>query len=167
MLRAVSKAFTKDDAAGEVVVPPRAPLPEGVPNYVTPRGLAALREEHARLAAERARAEAAGDANALAALNERVALLEDRIARAELVDPGTQPHDEVRFGATVTLCDAQGAEKRWRIVGVDEADPARGAVAFTSPLARALLGKIVGDEARVRTPAGPEDVEIVRIDYEA
>jgi len=166
MLRAVSKAFTKDDAAGEVVVPPRAPLPEGVPNYVTPRGLAALREEHARLAAERARAEAAGDAN-LAALNERVALLEDRLARAELVNPSTQPHDEVRFGATVTLRDAQGAEKRWRIVGVDEAAPARGAVAFTSPLARALLGKTVGDEARVRTPAGPEDVEIVRIDYEA
>ncbi|HSQ68276.1 MAG TPA: GreA/GreB family elongation factor [Polyangiaceae bacterium] len=160
----MSKAFTKDDAAGEVVVPPRAPLPEGMPNYVTPRGLAALREEHARLASERARAEAAGDAN-LAALNERVALLEDRLARAELVDPSTQPQDEVRFGATVTLRDAQGAEKRWRIVGVDEADPARGTVAFTSPLARALLGKAVGDEARVRTPAGPEDVEIVRIDY--
>ncbi len=98
-------------------------------------------------------------------LNERVALLEERIAGAELVDPAKQPQDEVRFGATVTLRGSSGAERRYRIVGVDEADPARGAIAFTSPLARALSGKGVGEEARVRTPGGQDDVEIVRIDY--
>lgn len=162
----MSKAFTKDDAVSDVVVPPRAPLPDGVPNYVTPSGLALLREELARLASERASVDAPGDVEARAALAERTRQLQERIASAVVVDPARQPHDQVRFGATVTLRDVHDTDKRYRIVGVDEADPARGAIAFTSPLARALLGKGAGDEARVRTPGGSEDVAILRIVYE-
>lgn len=160
----VSKAFTKDEGAPAetVVVPRRAPLPAGTPNYVTATGLALLEEELAAL--ERARS-AAVDVAERAVLDERVADLEARIASAELVDPASQPHDEVRFGATVTVEGDDGTH-RYRIVGVDEADAARGRIAFVAPLARALLGKRVGDVPVVRTPAGESELEVVAIDYD-
>ena len=168
----MSKAFKGDDASeAPVVVPPRAPLPPGVENYVTARGLAALKAEHERLLVERARAEGSGDdgdrARLLAVLGERVAAVEDRLATARPVDPASQPHDEVRFGATVTVRADSGEERRYHIVGVDEADVADGQVAFVAPLARALLGKHAGDTAVVRTPQGEEELEVVRVEYEA
>src|SRR4051794_38012316 len=126
--RAMSKAFTKDDDQdGERLVVPRAPLPEGVPNYVTPRGLAQLRREHSELERERAAVHAQGSADAparLNALSQRAAELQARLASAELVDPLAQPHSEVRFGATVRVRHESGKEATYRIVGVDEADAA-------------------------------------------
>ena len=166
----MSKAFTREDGAEHpVVVAPRAPLPEGVPNYVTALGLARLREELTELQAERANADrdvdGAGRTQALAVLAARRSELERRIASAELVPPPTEPVDTVRFGASVTL-DAGGRVRRYRIVGVDEADASRGSIAFVSPLACALLGRSVGDTVHLRTPRGEEDLEIVAVEYD-
>jgi len=167
----VSKAFTDEEAAElPRIVPPRAPLPAGFPNYVTERGLRLLREELAALQAERRSAERAPeDANrtqALAALAQRRAELEQRIASAERVPLPPEPRDTVRFGATVSV-DGTGGLRRYRIVGVDEADASRGKIAFISPLARALLGRAVGDRAVLRTPRGEEVLEIVTVGYDA
>ncbi len=159
----MSKAFTSEETDLTEVVAPRAPLPPGTPNYVTPRGLSLLREERAVLATKRARAEAAADVVAMNVLAARLAELDVRLASAELVDPAAQPKDVVRFGATVTVHGEDARAHAYRIVGVDEADPKRGDVAFTSPIARALLGHEVGDEVTLRTPRGTEVLELVAI----
>jgi len=165
----MSKAFTDEEAGEDApIVAPRAPLPPGVPNYVTARGLARLREELAALQGERARADALANekqrGRALGALTQRRVALERRIATAELVRPPSESLERVRFGAAVTVAGA-GGERRYEIVGVDEADPAIGKLAFTSPLARALIGRAAGDSVRLYTPRGPEDVEITAVAY--
>lgn len=166
----MSKAFTSEETPDDpIVVPPRAPLPLGVPNYVTVRGLELLRTELATLDTERAALTTSDDAERarkLAINAARVAALGERIASAQLVDPRRQSHDEVRFGATVTLRRDDGTTERWTIVGVDEADPSHGRIAFLAPLARALTGFRVGDVGTLRTKNGDESLEIVAIDYE-
>lgn len=153
----MSKAFTSEETAdAPPIVAPRAPLPAGVPNYVTPRGLARLRDELAALRTSPLEP---------SALAQRRAELEARIASAELVPPPTEPTDVVRFGANVTVRGESGV-RRHRIVGVDEADPARGRIAFVAPLARALLGRAVGDTIVLRAPRGDEELELVAVDYE-
>lgn len=167
----MSKAFTKEDGGDTpMVVPRRAPLPAGEPNYVTARGLAALREELAALHAERARLESAegpGDEEtrraALAQVSSRLVDLEAHIGSAEVVSAVVP--DEVRFGAYVDVRAARGPVRHYQIVGVDEADAAIGRLAFVSPLARALLGRRVGEIAEVTTPRGDEELEIVAIRY--
>ncbi len=158
----MSKAFTSEESLIPEVVAPRAPLPAGTPNYVTPRGLALLRDERSTLASKRARAEAATDVAAMTTLGARLAELDERLASAELAPPAAK--DVIRFGASVTVRGAGDREHTYRIVGVDEANPARGHVAFTSPIARALLGHEVGDEVTLRTPRGTDTLEIVAID---
>jgi transcription elongation factor GreB len=170
----VSKAFTKDEGEGSdepVVVPPRASLPDGTINYVTAQGMAALHAEMAALEAQRSGlASAAGDEasrrRARVIADARIAALTERIATASVIDPREQPRDEVRFGATVTVRDDDGRERTMRIVGVDEADVGRGAIAFVAPLARAMLGKRVGEAVVVRTPRGEEELEVVAIAYD-
>ena len=166
----MSKAFTDEEAEEQPpLVRPRAPLPPGTPNYVTARGLAALQRELEALSTERARAEALANAKergrALGALAQRRAELEARIATAEVVAPPAGGREVVRFGATVRVAAADG-ERRYRIVGVDEADAASGALAFTSPLARALVGKRAGDTVRLRAPRGEEELELLAVAYE-
>jgi len=165
----VSKAFTKDDAADEpLVVPSRRPLPAGATNYVTPRGLESLRAELHRLNSERLELAATPSdpdrALQLAALHARIRELEERIASAVQVDPGAQPRDEVRFGARVTVRGEAGVERHYEIVGVDEADATSGRVAFLAPLARALLGRRVGEVVTLRTPRGEEELEVMAIE---
>jgi hypothetical protein len=104
----MSKAFTKDEAWEEPIIPPRAPMPVGVHNYVTPRGLRLLQEELAALETERhrldgERADEVEYRRRLAILAGRTRDLIARIASATVVDPRRQPRDEVRFGARVTL----------------------------------------------------------------
>jgi transcription elongation factor GreB len=161
----MSKAFTKEDsAADDVIVAPRAPLPPGVPNYVTPRGLGLLRAERQALESARAALREAPDGAAkLAALAGRLAELDQRLASCECVEPALEPPACVRFGCHVTLLDAAGREQRYQIVGVDEADPGAGKIAFLSPLARALLGAEVGDSVRVKKPGGTEVLELLAI----
>jgi transcription elongation factor GreB len=146
----VSKAFTKDDRPDEpVVVRHRPSLPEGLPNYVTGRGLQRLR-----------------DLLATAEPGGRRAELEQRIATAVVAPPPTD-RDEIRFGARVKIRDAAGALRELQIVGVDEADPGKGLVAFVAPLARALLGHRAGDRVTVRAPGGAEELEVLAVDYDA
>jgi transcription elongation factor GreB len=86
---------------------------------------------------------------------------------AEIVDPAQQKNRaQVFFGAHVTYASDSGAERKVRIVGIDEADLARGEVSWLSPIAKALLKARVGDLVQVRTPAGLEEIEIVDISYD-
>jgi transcription elongation factor GreB len=162
----MSKAFTKEDDVPEpAFVPPRAPLPDDVVNYVTPHGLALLHAELHEL--EEARLALLADPPEQSAaqreLQQRLQQLEERLQTAVLVDPAAQPHDEVRFGARVTV---QGEHtRRLEIVGVDEADAAHGKIAFVAPLAQALLGKRQGESFSFRTPRGEEELEVVSIAY--
>jgi transcription elongation factor GreB len=171
----MSRAFTKEDDSLEApIVPPRAPLPPGVANYVTPRGLAQLRAEQATLEEARTRAEANRENEAdrtrlLSLYNAQLAALNDRLNSARLIDPRTQPTQEVRFGATVTLRTRgggqPGTERRFTIVGVDEADVAEGRLAFVAPLARAVQGARLGQLVPLALGPRPETVEVVGIDY--
>lgn len=152
-------------------MPPRAPLPAGVPNFVTARGLALLRDELTRLDHERAALADAADDDAEHERRRKVnaarlAALATRIVTARLVDPREQDHGVVRFGATVTVRDEDdGATLRYTIVGVDEAAPAEGRIAFLAPLARALTGLRVGDTARLRTASAERELTVAAIDY--
>ena len=96
----------------------------------------------------------------------RVAELEDKIARAEVIDVTTLDGSTVKFGATVTLVDEDtDAETAYQLVGEMEADVKNGRLAITAPLARALIGKEVGDSVEVMTPAGSKAYEILKVQY--
>lgn len=171
----MSRAFLKNETADDpVVIPARAPLPPGVPNYVTPRGLALLRTELQELETERVQVathttDEADRTRQLAELNGRVGLLNQRIASARVVDGHNQPTGEVRFGATVTLRsrnpNTPDVERQYTLVGVDEADAAHGLIAFTAPIARAMQGKRVGDTVTVRTVNGEDVLQISQVVY--
>ena len=96
----------------------------------------------------------------------RVAELEDKLARAEVIDVARLKGDKIVFGATVSLIDVDTEkEATYRIVGEDEADIAKGKVSITSPIARALIGKSVGDEAEVAAPGGARVYEISAVEF--
>ena len=94
----------------------------------------------------------------------RMVMLEDKIAGAQVIDPAGQSGDQVRFGATVVLCDSDTSEEvRYTIVGEDEADVSAGMISITSPVARAIVGKSVDDEVVVRAPKGTRNFEILEV----
>jgi transcription elongation factor GreA len=96
----------------------------------------------------------------------RVAELEDKISRADIIDVSKLSGNTIKFGATVTLIDEDTeAEKRYQIVGDSEADVKAGKVSISSPISRALIGKKVGDAVEVNTPGGGKSYEIVKIDF--
>lgn len=161
----MSRAFTKEEREEPPLIVPRAPLPEGVPNYVTQRGLDLLRAERATLEAAKPSAGQPNLAAAMLAHQAKLSALDARIAAAQVLDPETLPHDEIRFSAAVTLQGANGLVRHYRIVGVDEADAAAGRIAFTAPLSRQLIGKSVGDTVVLRAPQGELEYEISAIDY--
>jgi transcription elongation factor GreA len=102
-----------------------------------------------------------------AMIEARIRLIEDKLARAEVVDTSGQPPDKVRFGTTVVLEDlGTGDEITYRIVGEDEADVSRGLLSVTSPVARALIGKGVEDQVKVVVPAGKREYEVREIRFE-
>ena len=100
-------------------------------------------------------------------LNEgRIAELEDRLARAEVIDVSKLSGDTIKFGATVTLIDEDTDEKRvWQIVGEPEADAKKGKISITSPLARALIGKAKGTSVEVVTPSGAKAYEVKKVEW--
>jgi transcription elongation factor GreB len=174
----MSKAFTKDEPSDEpVIVPERPPLPPGVPNYVTDRGLKLLEEERRQLLDQRAalaRPEEDDDATEgkkqLRVVNQRLRDLTERIATARRVAPPARPDTTVRFGATVTLktvADDDGGDlRRIKLVGVDEAAESASLVSFTAPIARAILGHQPGDKVTRRAGSGEEVLEIIDVQYE-
>ena len=97
----------------------------------------------------------------------RIQMLEDRLARAQVIDPSGQSLDQVRFGLTVDLEDADSGEKvTYTILGEEESDVSQGKISVGSPVARALLGKGVGDTVSVRVPKGTREFEVLDIRYE-
>jgi transcription elongation factor GreB len=158
----VSKAFTRDDGEDAPEdLPPVDEWPSGVKNYLTPAGYATLKHD-----IEALRARPRGDGRDKLALDQRLNALLRRLEAAEVIAPGKQPRDVARFGATLTVEDGEGETRRYRIVGVDEADPRRGWISWRSPIAGALVGRRVGDTATVHTPHGDEELTVVAIDYE-
>jgi transcription elongation factor GreB len=160
--------------------PPRLP---GGKFYMTPEGHRRIAEERAALRLQRHRvvdivAWAAGNGDRsenadykegkrrLREIDRRLRFLTRRLDHAEIVDPAAQPQrDRVFFGATVTYADEQDQERTITIVGVDEADMAEGKVSIGAPVALALLRARCGDEVTVRTPRGPERLEVLAISY--
>jgi transcription elongation factor GreA len=97
----------------------------------------------------------------------RIATLEDKIARAQVIESGGEPPDAVRFGVTVALVDIENDEEvAYTLVGEDESDVAAGLISVTSPVARALLGKQIDDEVTVRVPKGTRQFEIRDIRFD-
>lgn len=159
-------------------------LPPGTPFYMTPAGAAALQAEMKRLWTEErpkvvevvAWAASLGDRSEnadyqygkrrLREIDRRVRFITKRLERVQVVDPTAQTRrEQVFFGATVTYARGDDSEVTITIVGVDEADPDRGRISWVAPVARALLGKRVGDLVKLRTPAGAEEIEVVAIAY--
>jgi len=96
----------------------------------------------------------------------RIAELEDKLARSEVIDVSKLSGDTVKFGATVTVVDEDTEEKRvWQIVGEPEADAKAGRISITSPLARALVGKKKGAQVEVVTPGGAKAFEVIKVEW--
>ncbi len=160
-------------------------VPPGSPFYMSPAGHTALAEEARRLwQEERPRvvevvswAASLGDRSEnadyqygkrrLREIDRRLRFLRRRLDRAQVVDPSRPARrDRVFFGATITYArSSDDAEATVTILGLDEADTARGRISWASPVARALLGAAVGDLVRARTPQGIEELEVLAIRY--
>jgi transcription elongation factor GreA len=95
----------------------------------------------------------------------QIADIEDRVNRAQIIDPSTLSGDRVVFGATVTLLDEDDKKNKYQIVGMTEADAKAGRISYNSPLGKALIGRRVGDEVEVTVPAGDRSYEIKKIEF--
>lgn len=99
-------------------------------------------------------------------IDRRIRFLMKRLENAHVVDPAHQQHQaQVFFGATVMVCDEEGNTFTYTIVGIDEADPARGWISWLSPLARSLIKLREGDVARFNSPQGERELEILKVSY--
>ena len=166
----MSRGFVKEDDQEEVpMVPQRAHLPDGVTNFVTRTGMDLLLAERDALMKERESVSITSENEkriALNFINAKLQLLGNRIAEARVVDPKDQPQGEVMFGATVTLKTAlSGKNQVFQIVGVDEADIARGKISFLSPLAKALINKKTGEKITLKRDREEIVYEIMEISY--
>jgi transcription elongation factor GreB len=180
----MSKAFTKENDDEEE---PEQPEPVSAPikNYVTPSGYADLQNELRELiSGERPKiveivrwAAGNGDRSEngdyiygkrrLREIDRRVRYLTKRIESAEVVDPKLQKKlVQVFFGATVTYLQEDGIKATVKLVGIDEADLAKGKISWISPVAKALMKAAVGDIVNFKTPAGAQTLEILAIKYE-
>ena len=96
----------------------------------------------------------------------RIQELQGKISNAEIIDPSTMSGDRVVFGATVTIFDfSNDEENTYQIVGDDEADIKEDKISFSSPIARSIIGKRVGDEVQLKTPGGQKEIEIVDVEF--
>ncbi len=187
----MSKAFTREDDGGldapddEAETEKDASAPKGAKAYITPQGYRKLQEElehlwkveRPRVTSEVAAAAAQGDRSEnaeyiygkkrLREIDRRVRFLSKRLDVLTIVTPSKEQHGKVFFGAWVTIEDEDGHQATYRIVGGDEFDSDHGWISVDSPLARALLGKAVGEEATVVRPKGRAEVVVVRVTYEA
>lgn len=182
----MSKAFTRESDTSDDDEAALPALPAGGKNYITPQGYARLRAELLDLIDnERPRiveivhwAASNGDRSEngdylygkkrLREIDRRIRFLTKRLEIAEVVDPALHHgHDQVFFGATVTYLDVQEQARTITILGIDEADPLKGQVSWISPIARALLKAREGDVVKLVTPLGPQDVEVLAVQYPA
>lgn len=181
----MNKAFVKEnDGEGEDDAGNEPALPPDTKNYMTPRGHRRMREEFEHLVkVERPNivqvvSWAAGNGDRsengdyiygkkrLREIDKRIRFLSKRLDSAVMIDPAHQSgQEQVFFGATVTICDSDGAEASYQIVGIDEADASAGRISWISPLARALMKAREGDLVRFVSPAGPREIEILEVRY--
>ena len=169
----MSRGFVKEEDQEEApFIPPRASLPAGVTNYVTPQGHKQLLEEREDLEKERRELDIDSDKDrrhASAIIDGKLNLLNERLSSARILDPKEQPKDEVRFGAKVSFKfltkSPSGKEQTFQIVGVDEANIKAQKIAFLAPLARALTGKKLGETATVQMGGKLQELEITQISY--
>ena len=182
----MNKAFTKESESDDDDDGPSLPaLPAGGKNYITPAGHDRLRAELLGLidderpkiveivhwAASNGDRSENGDyiygKKRLREIDRRIRFLTKRLESAVIVDPAQQENsDQVFFAATVTICDADGIEATYQIVGIDEANAQEGRISWISPLARALLKAREGDTVRFDSPGGLRELDIVEIRYE-
>lgn len=173
----MSRAFLDESSQSheEDVPELKIPLPSGARNYMTPEGAARLRAELAdlsrvqrpRLAAELAHDPAPSNPlrRRLREVDRRIEYLLRMMALLEVIEPGSGPAQRVSFGVEVTVLEEGGGERRYRIVGVDEADPERGSLSWISPVARALVGKKVGDTVEILLPEGSSRLRVQAIAF--
>lgn len=181
----MNKAFVREsDSDDDEELPASPSLPAGTRNYITPAGHARLRSELEHLVKRErphvveivAWAASNGDRSEngdyiygkrrLREIDRRIRFLTKRLEIAEIVDPLNQGgNDQIFFGAQVTVADADGIENNYTIVGVDEADVARGRISWISPLARALIKSREGDIVRFQSPVGIREIDIIRVVY--
>ena len=95
----------------------------------------------------------------------QIAELEDKVSRAQIIDPTSLSGDKIIFGATVTLLDEEDKPIKYQIVGQTEADAAKGRISYNSPIARALIGKQVGDEIEVTVPSGDKFYLVDKLEF--
>ena len=183
----MNKAFVREsDNDDEEELEPALKLPAGTRNYITPAGHARLKNELEHLVKRErpqvveivAWAASNGDRSEngdyiygkrrLREIDRRIRFLTKRLDIAEVVDPLRQgDNDQIFFGACVTVADADGNENTYTIVGVDEADVARGRISWISPLARALIKSREGDTVRFQSPLGIREIDIVEVIYQS
>ena len=180
----MSKAFTREETAGDDDDAALPQVPAGTRNYITPAGYARLRSELLDLIdVERPKvvdvvhwAASNGDRSEngdylygkrrLREIDRRIRFLTKRLEVAELTDPSVlHGNEQVFFGAEVTYIDEDGTRTTVVILGIDEADSARGEVTWVSPIARTLLKARVGDVLRFVTPGGTKEIEVVGVRY--
>lgn len=166
----MSRGFVKEDDQEEVpLVPPRADLPVGTDNFVTEIGLEQLLEEKKKLLAEQELLDASQEKEyriSFNHINAKLQLLNDRIASAKIIDPQKLPQDEIHFGATVTFENKENPNfQKFQIVGVDEANISKGKISFTTPLAKALMNKKVGEEAPLQLGQKVNVFTVLKIEY--
>ena len=178
----MSKAFVRESGLEEELPAAVHAEPAGAKNYISPAGFARLKAELRQLVeVERPEvvrtvswAAANGDRSEngdylygkkrLREIDRRVRFLIKRLESAQVVHSAGRETDQVFFGATVKI-RTQAETKEITIVGVDEADPARGQVSWISPMAKALLKARGGDVVTLRSPAGEEQLEILEVSY--
>lgn len=154
----MSRAFVKEPDGSEAYQDlPDRPVSEH-PNIVTADGLAQIEDTLARLNQDYGQAQVENDRAMLARTSRDLRYWSARRASAQ-VAPAPNDPSRVQFGSTVTIARDDGRRQAWRIVGEDEADPARGTLSHVSPVARALLGRSVGEVVQ----AGASEAEIVEI----
>ena len=165
----MSRGFVKEDDlehAGTDM--PERPI-SAHPNYVTPSGLKLLNAQATTLDALRATLTGRKDdqmaQQQLAKVDRDLRYVSARLEQAILVDPSLQPQDSVLFGATVTVEDENEQRQQFHIVGEDEANIAENKVSYVSPIARALIGRKIGDSVVWQRPAGNLQLEIINIHY--
>jgi len=180
----MNKAFVKEPDDAEEEDAPESALPDGTKNYMTVRGHARIRAEFEHLVKVERPAMvhvvswAAGNGDRsengdyiygkkrLREIDRRIRFLGKRLESAVIVDPAQQQNcDQVFFAATVTVCDADGAEATYQIVGIDEANALEGRISWISPLARALMKAREGDTVRFDSPGGLRELDIIEIRY--
>ncbi|GAB2769740.1 GreA/GreB family elongation factor [Salinimicrobium soli] len=166
----MSRGFVKEEDQEEApFIPPRAALPAGVNNYVTPVGFQKLKQEKEELEKEWAGREKSSDKDrriARAVVDGKLSLLNERINSARILDPSEQPPGEVRFGAHVKIRDQKSKKlQEFQIVGVDEANIKDQKIAFVAPIAKAITGKKVGEVAEFKLGAEIRHLDILEISY--